>query len=247
MSIGSKIIHLASVDSTNNYAATLISEGKGMHGTVILADEQNAGRGQRGAVWLSKPGENLTMSIILTPDNLSVLNQFVISQVVAVSIHDLLRKFGISSRIKWPNDIYVENRKIAGVLIENQLKGGNISVSIVGIGMNIGQMEFGDLQATSLRRETGEFNQLQEVLFSFLESFNRLWQLYLIKGTNEINSLYHEHLYGKNILTEMKDSEGVFHGIILGVEPNGKLKVQKREEIKMYDLKEISFIFRNEP
>ena len=128
---GHRIIHLPSVDSTNNYTANLLREGKIGHGAVILADEQLAGRGQRGASWTSKAGENLLVTFLVTPDNLSVNDQEVLTQFITVSIADFLVKIGISASIKWPNDIYVDGKKLAGILIENALNGGNIATSII--------------------------------------------------------------------------------------------------------------------
>ena len=127
---GHRIIHLPSVDSTNNYTANLLREGKIGHGAVILADEQLVGRGQRGASWTSKAGENLLVTFLATPDNLSVSNQEVITQFITVSIADFLGNIGISGSIKWPNDIYVGGKKLAGILIENALNGGNIAIEL---------------------------------------------------------------------------------------------------------------------
>ena len=133
MSIGQKIIHLESVDSTNNYAAILLSEGRIGHGTVILADEQTNGRGQRGAKWLSAEGVNLLFSLVVQPDNLSVSDQCVLTEITSLALIEFLRKFGISAQVKWPNDILVNGEKIAGVLIENHLKGNLIASSVIGI------------------------------------------------------------------------------------------------------------------
>ncbi len=121
MQIGQKIIHLESVDSTNNYVANLIQRKEITHGTVIMADEQFAGKGQRGAEWHVNPGKNLTFSFLLENINLSISQQFFLTQVVSVSLVNLLKKLKLTAQIKWPNDIYINRNKIAGVLIENQV------------------------------------------------------------------------------------------------------------------------------
>ncbi len=132
MQIGRKIIRLESVDSTNNYIANLLKEGVLEDGTVILADDQYAGRGHRDSEWLANAGENLTFSFFLDNVNLSVQNQFYLTCIVSITLTQLLDKYGISSKIKWPNDIYVDQKKIAGVLIENQLSSTYIKSSIIG-------------------------------------------------------------------------------------------------------------------
>jgi BirA family biotin operon repressor/biotin-[acetyl-CoA-carboxylase] ligase len=208
--IGQKIIQLARVDSTNNYAAILISEGKGEHGTVILAEDQTAGRGQRGAEWQSKAGENLLMTVILDADNLSALDQFVISEVTALSLVSFLRKIGISARIKWPNDILVGENKIAGVLIENQLRGAQVAKSVVGIGLNINQLEFNGLNATSVRSEIDQFMPLMDALLSWVHSFNEEWSFYLSYGREKLEEKYLLQLYGRNRSVYMEDENGQF-------------------------------------
>lgn len=243
--IGQKIIQLERVDSTNNYAAILISEGKGQHGTVILADIQTAGRGQRGTEWQSKAGENILMSLILETDNLSASDQFVISELAALSLVTLLRKIGIFSTIKWPNDILVKDRKIAGILIENQLHGTMVSKSIIGIGLNINQIEFGELNATSVRIELGEFIAVRDVLMSWIHSFNEEWNFYNSFGRDKVEERYLERLYGRDVLVEMEDDYGPFTGRVHGIEKSGKLRVEKGKQLFSYDLKELRFIFQN--
>lgn len=238
--IGSKLIHLDEVDSTNNFAAKLVLEGNGTHGTVILADSQTSGRGQRMAVWESMAGENMLFSFILIPDNLSVANQFELSQVVALSLVSFLRKFGIPALIKWPNDILVNRKKIAGVLIENQLQGKKINLSVVGIGLNVNQFDFGVMNATSMRNQTGQFYLVNELIFSFISSFNELIEL--SKNVQQLQQNYLDNLFGYRTVSRFSDETGEFEGIIEDVDPNGKLIVSKNSEIKKYDLKEISLL-----
>lgn len=243
--IGQKIIHLERVDSTNNYAAILISEGKGVHGTVILADDQTAGRGQRGAEWSSKPGDNLLMSIILETDNLSVKDQFVLSEMAALSILHFLRKIGISAQIKWPNDILVGQKKISGILIENQLKSGVVVQSVIGIGLNVNQTVFGGLNATSIRAEKDQFIPVMDLLLSFIHSFNEVWSKFDLSNKNDIELDYLNHLYGMNTDIELEDEHGMFIGRIEGIEPSGKLIVLRGDQRRSYDLKELRFIFQS--
>jgi BirA family biotin operon repressor/biotin-[acetyl-CoA-carboxylase] ligase len=244
--IGHRIIQLGSVDSTNNYAATLISEGQAEHGTVILAEEQTAGKGQRGAVWVSEPGLNLTFSVILKPANLSVLDQFMISRCVAVSLVHVLRKFGISGIVKWPNDILVGQKKIAGVLIESQILSGLVQSCIVGVGLNVNQSEFEGLNATSLKVETGNFIPLMEVLLMSVNEFEMIWKEMTLGSSEPIEREYLGMLYGTFGAVMMKDVNGTFEGLVEGTDRSGLLIVNVGGEKRKYDLKEISFLFQNE-
>jgi BirA family transcriptional regulator, biotin operon repressor / biotin---[acetyl-CoA-carboxylase] ligase len=241
MRIGQKLIHLESVDSTNNYTANLLKAGGLSSGTVILADEQFAGKGQRGAEWLAEAGKNLTFSIYVEEVNLSVENQFDLSKMVALSLTTLLKKIGISAQIKWPNDIWVNGRKISGVLIENTISQSRGISSIIGIGLNVNQTEFGTLNATSVQREKGNFVPTRDVLFSYLESFNSLYDWFSIRP-ELLHQAYLEQLYQLNEMRTYRDESGTFEGKIIGVEKSGRLIVLKNDIPQSYDLKEIAFL-----
>ena len=127
--------------STNSYLAGIAADAP--HGTVVMAREQTAGRGQRGNSWEAEPGCNITLSLLLRPEGLHPARQFVISQAVSLAIADMVSHFVAAPvSIKWPNDIYVDNRKICGILIENTITGTSIDRTIVGIGLNVNQTEF---------------------------------------------------------------------------------------------------------
>jgi BirA family biotin operon repressor/biotin-[acetyl-CoA-carboxylase] ligase len=245
MPIGSKVIQLSSVDSTNNYAAMLLSNDNAVHGTVILADEQTAGRGQRGAYWQSESGSNLLMSIILKHDNLSVDRQFLLTQLASLAVVDLLGKIGLLAHIKWPNDIYVGDRKICGMLIENNLSGTVIRSSVIGIGLNVNQSYFDLTTATSIKLEKGRSFPIQEILFSFIGSFNLFYDQLISSRIQEIENLYKIKLLGFEQKRMFKDETGEFLGIIRGVDSNGKLRMEVNGVEQIYDLKQLRFIFRN--
>lgn len=241
MQIGLKLIHLESVDSTNNYIANLVKSEGLPSGTVILADEQFAGRGQRGSEWRVEPGMNLTFSAYLEVVNLSVENQFDLSKLVALSICHFLRKSGIQAEIKWPNDILVKGRKISGTLIENSISSSKPIRSIIGIGININQTRFGKFNATSIQSELGQFYPVKDALFSFIESFNSLSEE-LFNQPKLLHERYLENLFQLNSKHFYKDDSGVFEGQICGVEQSGKLIVLKGDDKVSYDLKEIKFL-----
>lgn len=240
--IGRKIIRLESVDSTNNYTAIVVKEGKAEHGTVILAVEQYAGRGQRNAEWLANAGENLTFSIFWNEVNLSVEKQFCITRFISLALLELLRKFEIDAKIKWPNDIYVGDKKIAGVLIENQLQGSNIRSSIIGIGLNVNQNNFDGLNGTSMALEKGKKFVLDDVLFSFCGVLNELSE----GGTSmplSTEANYHKNIYLLDCQAEFMQEDGsILSGMIKGVCENGKLRIESNGIENEYDLKEIKFI-----
>ena len=239
MKIGRKLIRLDVVDSTNNYIANLIKEGAIDSGTVIMADEQFAGKGQRTAEWLTNAGENLTFSFFLDDVNLSVNRQFLLSKIVALSIVDFLRNFEMTAEIKWPNDIYVNGKKIAGVLIENQIRGGQIQSSIIGIGLNLNQISFSGFSATSIKLEIGQHILPQDAVFSFISAFNdRIVELY----HDSLHSDYLEKLFQRNMLSKYIDETGEFEGIIEDVLENGQLLLLKNGIEAHYDIKEITFL-----
>lgn len=242
MQIGQKIIRLDTVDSTNNYAANLLKEGRIGHGTVILAEEQTAGRGQRGAVWDSNPADNLLVSVFLTPANLSVADQVALTHFASLSVAQVLRKIGISSEIKWPNDILVDGKKIAGMLIENTLSGGKVATSVVGIGLNVNQTEFGGLNATSIRNLTGQFIPVGEILFSLIAEMGKLWNTLESGDLSGLRTEYLERLYLKGKMAVFSDESGEFAGMITGISTEGLLIVKRNEGERTYDLKEIRFI-----
>lgn len=177
---GYKLIELLAVDSTNNYAAN-ISNDKLMSGyTVIMAYNQTNGRGQRGSSWVVEPNKNLTCSVVFNQLSIPVVNQFVISMAVALSIHDTLRWIVKQPvHLKWPNDIYIGTKKVGGVLIENSMVGNVINKTIIGLGLNVNQKKYpSGINATSLINEIGEELNLLELLDQWMPNlmsrFNNL-------------------------------------------------------------------------
>ena len=240
--LGKKIIQIESVDSTNNYIANLINVGKIQHGTVILADEQISGKGQRGSRWLSNPSENLIFSMFLDTATLSVNHQFILTEFVSISVCNALKKVGVNSVIKWPNDIFVNKKKIAGILIENQIKGSNLNGTIVGIGLNINQIHFGDLNATSIKMEKGVFFSVQEFVFLLLNEMNVIWQYIQENNFKFLEKEYLNNLWLLNKKSIYSDVNGEFEGVSVGIDEIGRLIIERDDNLFHYDLKEISFV-----
>lgn len=236
----SQIIRLDAVDSTNNFAANLIKTTNPANGTVILTKCQNNGRGQRGNVWESEPGKNLTCSIILYP-GIKIKDQFKLTQLFSLATIKFLDSFGIKGKIKWPNDIYVGDKKIAGILIENSLQGSLIKSSVLGIGLNVNQQSFKNSNATSMQniqKSNFDMNEVEETFFK--TAFHEFNRLQLAKDPR-LNTTYLENLYWLNEHRIFEDTSGEFHGKILGVDAFGLLILEKEGKQVQYDLKEIKF------
>ncbi|MDT8413604.1 MAG: biotin--[acetyl-CoA-carboxylase] ligase [Vicingaceae bacterium] len=245
--LGSKIIRLEEVDSTNVYAANLIKSNLSSitEGTVIYTNNQTKGKGQRGNNWVSSPNENFTFSIILKP-NLLVSEQFLLSKICALGIFDFLTDLEIKNiSIKWPNDIYVGKQKIAGMLLENTLKNSKIEYCVAGIGINVNQTLFYNYlqQVTSLKLVTNksfDINRLFNQLLFFIEK--RYLQLKSNK-IRELNKDYLNQLMGYNIKKTYLIKNQEVCGVIAGVATSGKLQLYYDNQLHEFDLKELKFVF----
>lgn len=148
--IGKNLLFLHEVESTNTYAMNLLRNVNSIEGTVVYTDNQTKGKGQRGALWASKIAQNITASIILKPYFLSIGNTFYLSKISALAVYDVLADILPSGqydiKIKWPNDILVNQNKISGILIENNFTSTNIQHSVIGIGLNVNQDNFNDFR-----------------------------------------------------------------------------------------------------
>ena len=245
--LGSKVVRLTEVDSTNVYAASLIKNSPKIitDGMVIYTDNQTNGKGQRGSIWETTPNKNLTFSIVLKP-NLLVNEQFLLSKICVLGILDFLTDLGIkNTSIKWPNDIYVGNQKIAGMLLENTLKNSNIEFCIAGIGININQTDFNEhlQQATSLQLITNKSYELSQLLSQLLFFIEKRYLQLKTGKLQQINNDYLNHLLGYNTeRTYLVNNQKVL-GVISGVASSGKLQVIHKNNLHEYDMKEIGFVF----
>ena len=212
------------IDSTNNEAIRNIDDYDSM--TVIAAESQTAGKGQRGNGWYSEAGMNLTFSVIVKFEDFPASEQFTVSQAVSLGICDYLRRFGLEAKIKWPNDIYVGDRKICGILIENGVRSGSLARSIIGIGLNLNQTEWGTTapNPTSLAAECpggGPYFPEKELETLVSDIFSRLES----KDTAEIRAGYKRKMYriGEFHEYENKRDGGKFYGKIIGTTEKGTL------------------------
>lgn len=247
--IGKELVRLASVDSTNNYAAKGVAEGRFGHGTVILALEQTQGRGQWSRQWLTAPGLDLAMSVVLLPDKLPAMMQFTLAKAAALAVHDVVAgllgaagKDVAEVRIKWPNDILVGRSKMAGILIENELRGGDVASSIVGIGLNVDSrgME-SDLAATSLRQECGHaigVEPVQDMMCKRLE----WWWRKVQAGDGSVASAYTERLWARGRFADFARDGADHRARPLDVDASGRLIVEEEDgTVQAYGLERLRF------
>ena len=237
-----RIDFLKECDSTN---LVLRDKEAYSHGDAVIAFRQTAGRGQRGNKWESTPGENLTFSVVLEPAFLPASQQFLLSEVVALSLTDTFSKYGIDARIKWTNDIYVGDRKITGVLLEHDLKGDNLSRTIVGIGINVNQTVFPEWipNPTSMLLETGKQQDIHEVFYTCYDELRKRYEMLEGGDTDRIRADYHKLIYRRDEPRRFSvPGEGEVTGIIRGVEPDGKLLVEIEGSVRGFLFKEIEFI-----
>lgn len=215
------------------------------HGDAVIAKEQTAGRGQRGNRWSSKAGENLTFSLVWEPTFLEAKRQFLLSEAVALALTDTLAEYGIRSKIKWTNDIYVGRKKICGILIEHDLgTDGHLARTIVGIGLNINQKEFEEwvpnpTSMALLEDKSYDVGEVFQRLYDALEA--RYNQLQSDPATIERD--YDALLFRKGELATYALPSGKrFEGVILGVKPSGELLVESQGMVVPYLFKEIEFV-----
>ena len=241
---GKPLIQLQSVDSTNVYAAQLLRSTEADEGTVILTAYQTSGKGHAGNRWISEAGTNLLFSLILRPEFLMAERQFYLCMSISNAIHDFVSLIAQPALIKWPNDILLQGKKLAGILIENKLLNLKLHTSVVGIGLNVNQKVFPpDLpDPISLALATGREFDLSESLKALLRSLDEyINQLYEEKYA-EIKTYYLNNLYRLNEWAEYADASGNFSGRIADIADTGELIVLKRNGIlKHYGFKEIAF------
>jgi BirA family biotin operon repressor/biotin-[acetyl-CoA-carboxylase] ligase len=214
-------------------------------GCIVATHTQTAGRGQIGNCWEAEPGKNLTFSVLLYPQVIPANMQFLISQITALSVKELLDQYTTNITVKWPNDVYWNERKICGMLIENDLMGREIYCSIIGIGLNINQTLFQSdaLNPISLSQITGESYDLEALLLQFRSIFFYRY-LELLKGEfKAIRTTYREALYRGKGFHQYQDEASVFEAEIADIESTGHLLLRLRNgQLMRYAFKEVKCV-----
>ena len=236
------IIKLDSVNSTNRYALSLKKNSFFKEGLVISANSQSHGEGQRGSKWESKTSKNLLISIVIEP-KLKIFKQFDLVKIVSLGITDFLSENLIKSYIKWPNDIIINKKKLAGILINNVISSDNITHSVIGIGMNINQLFFKDysIKATSLALLLKKKLSIDDVKLKLLDAIFKRLQSYRVN--KDIHDDYIKCLFRHEKISTFKLKNNIIKGKITGVNADGLLIVAFKKQIKEFNLKEIQLIF----
>jgi BirA family biotin operon repressor/biotin-[acetyl-CoA-carboxylase] ligase len=237
--------YVGQTESTNLLLNSWCNEKTVAQFTTVIAGFQTAGRGQRGNKWESDEGMNLLFSTVLYPIFLAVRQQFLLSQIISLAVKEVLDSFSEGFSIKWPNDIYHCDKKIAGILIENDLSGNTISRTIVGTGLNINQEAFHSdaPNPISLRQITGTVHDrkdiLQAVMLRLMEYYNQLSN----GETEEISSRYLASLYRSRGMHTYTDASGEFQAEIFTVSPEGYLWLKDdKGALRKYAFKEVQYI-----
>ncbi len=241
--MGHSLVFMPECHSTNDEASRLIQNMNVIDGTVIITNNQIAGKGQRGNTWLSAVGKNLTFSILLKPSFVLVKDQFCLNVAFSLGLADYLKgALKTDIKIKWPNDILIDNKKICGILIENHIQGQHIQHSIVGIGLNVNQEFFDKLTATSMSLQRHSGLLLEEVLHDLL---GFLETRYLQLRAGQAGALireYHSSLFWMDENRLFKNQGDVFEGKISGVDALGRLVIITNGVPRHFEVKQIQFL-----
>lgn len=240
-----KIIFLQNTDSTNSYLANLIKTSEYLDNYYsVCALNQTAGRGIYNSQWHSMPGKNIAISILFYPE-MKPQHNFIISMLVSLGICRYLKQKQINPQIKWPNDIYIENKKICGILIENNILASLIKSSIIGIGLNLNQYEFPDsipnpISIAKIKKRS--YSVKEEAQLMRTEIINSLKSAN-IANIDRIISEYLENLYRYNTIAQFKHNNNIISGKIINVKPDGKLIMEyENKKITEFGFKEIEYV-----
>lgn len=238
-------IFLEEVDSTNSFLIDLNKPNKQVNGTVLMANHQINGKGQRGNKWLTKKGENLTFSVLLYP-NIDIKYNFYLNIISSLAVNKTLKDLKLDSKIKWPNDILIDSKKVSGILVENILTSSKITQSIIGIGLNVNQTSFEDvLSATSLAIENIHIDK-EDVLNQIYQYLDLYYDILIQSNFDLLLKLYYKELLWFNQIgtfLHIKTNQK-FMAKIKGIDTDGKLILTDTTTLKQnqFDLKEIKFI-----
>lgn len=240
--IGRQFQHLPVCESTNEIVLQKLETQELSEGAMVLADFQSRGRGQRSTQWESAAGLNLTFTVALEP-LLAVHLQFYLNMVASLAVTDCLEtQLGQELKVKWPNDIFFKDAKLCGILIQNNLKVNKIQSCAVGIGLNVNQMHFAYQQATSLKAISGKAWNRPELLLALATTLEERYFQLKEGNTSVLKHDYLNRLYRMGEWHQYQDEQGVFKGMISGVEESGHLLLRRKEKITSYDFKELVFL-----
>ena len=237
------LIYLDKISSTNDYLKDLLGKEMLQDNTFVVATEQTAGRGQMGNSWRSSKGSSISLSIYKKHLNIPLKDQFKIAMSVSLAVRQVFALFSEEVRVKWPNDILIQGKKVGGILIENTIQGNEITSSVIGIGLNVFKFSMPELtKATALSEHSKlaiKLDYLQEILMIQLDkSLSEMEHI----SYPSLKFSYESHLFGIGVLkTFQKSNQKSFQGFIRGVTSNGALIIENQEGLKeFFQFKEVS-------
>ena len=241
--IGSQVFRFDEVASTNDSLRTLIDNGEASHGAVVTTQFQTSGRGQSGNSWESEARKNLLLSMHLIPYNIIASEQVYLNLFAGLAVFDFVDSFFPGkAKIKWPNDIYVEGKKIAGILIENSLQGNVIKNSVIGIGVNINQSAFLNGRSTSLQALTGREFNMDELLVNIIASANHRYDELLQHLKQKLMTDYLKVLFLRGETAQFEINDALVEGEIIGIDETGRLKLKVGKDVKLFSHQEIKYL-----
>ncbi|MFK8044199.1 MAG: biotin--[acetyl-CoA-carboxylase] ligase [Crocinitomicaceae bacterium] len=230
--------------STNSLLWEILENKPYENGTSVIAHKQTKGKGQKGNIWITEPGKNITFSLLLFPE-LESKNVFYLNIMASLAIQRTLHDLDITSEIKWPNDILVNECKIAGLLIENQIQGRKINKSVVGIGLNVNQSHFPFIRpVTSISKELGTHIDLENIFTQLYQNLDFFFNLLITKDLSLLKKLYLQNLYRYEKWAEYStEKHGKCTGQIVGIDDDGKVVVQFLDKSEVhFDMQTIQFV-----
>ena len=241
--LGKTVIYLPQCHSTNTEIQTFLKKMTLNEGSILFTDYQINGRGQQNNKWLSQKGKNILMSILLKPTFLCLDEQFYLNIITCLATTDALEVFtGNNLKIKWPNDVYAGINKIAGILLEASVSKRAIDHTIIGLGVNINQQEFGGLKATSVLLETGSTQRIDNIMELILLSLEKWYQKLKNRDYEEIILRYHSLLFWRNEKHVFYIRGELIDGQIKGINNRGQLIVEIKGVNKIFNNKELVFV-----
>jgi len=238
-----KLIILEKVDSTNNYAMALVQRGEAVGDEAVFAKEQTSGKGRRGKTWKSKSGENVILTVTEQMQWLPIQHQFQLSVAASLGCFDFFSKYIKENiKIKWPNDIFINDRKAGGILIENVIKGNLWQWAIIGIGLNINQVNFDEeIKAVSLKQLTGIHYDVIDLAAELLEAVTK--RIYQLKSREFDNLIYqyNDNLFCRDKIVKLKKGNIVFETKIQKISSVGELITEDAIE-RRFEFNEVEWL-----
>jgi BirA family biotin operon repressor/biotin-[acetyl-CoA-carboxylase] ligase len=240
--MGQKLIYVPECHSTNSLLNELNDKSPVPEGTILITHHQTAGRGQRGSRWEAEPGMNLTFSVLFRPSFLQPKDQFQLNMAVSLAVKSALQPMLTSPvKLKWPNDVFVDEKKVGGILIESQLQGTSLAATIVGIGININQQKFSAPRAASLAEFTGTFHDLNTIFQVLIESLELEYLNLRAHPVAGLKDRYLASLYKFREIHQFEAGGENLTGTICDVDESGRLFIETSGIARAYSFKEVKF------